>query len=275
MKDLTKEQIYGIVATIVAHLLLFLLLWFLVITKPLPQDEAGVPVILGNTQLAAGDAYQYTEVNVAPVPSPVTTTVPPPATSPAEPLITQADEPTVALPSSDKKKDQRRVETPKKSAEQLEAERKAQEAERKRLEAEELARVANSRIAGAFGKGSTMTGRGDAAEGKGNQGSPQGNGSEGVVSGTGGYGTYDLGGRSLAGALPRPSYNAQEEGCVVVTVTVNPDGKVIKVDINQRTNTASPALRTAALNAARKAVFNKVSTLNNQTGTITYYFKLR
>ena len=135
--------------------------------------------------------------------------------------------------------------------------------------------MANSRIAGAFGKGSTMTGRGDAAEGKGNQGSPQGNGSEGVVSGTGGYGTYDLGGRSLAGALPRPSYNAQEEGRVVVTITVNPDGKVIKVDINQRTNTASPALRAAALAAARKAVFNKVSTLNNQTGTITYYFKLR
>lgn len=275
MKDLTKEQIYGIVATLVAHLLIFLLLWFLVITKPQQQNEAGVPVILGNTLLAAGDAYQYTEVNVAPVPSPVTTTVPPPSTSPSEPLITQADEPTVALPSSDKKKDKKTMETPQKTAEQLETERKAREAERKRREAEELARVANSRIAGAFGKGSTMTGRGDAAEDKGSQGSPQGNGSEGVVSGTGGYGTYDLGGRSLAGALPRPSYNTQEEGRVVVTITVNPDGKVIKVDINQRTNTASPALRAAALAAARKAVFNKVSTLNNQTGTITYYFKLR
>lgn len=275
MEKITKEQAWGLAVTAVAHLLLFLLLWLLVIRKPLPQAEAGVPVILGNTELASGDAYQYTEVNVAPVPSPVTTTVPPPSTSPAEPLVTQADEPTVALPSSDKKQDKKRVETPKKTAEQLEAERRAQEAERQRREAEELARVANSRIAGAFGKGTTMQGRGDAATGNGTQGSPQGNSQEGVVSGTGGYGNYDLGGRSLMGSLPRPSYNVQEEGSVVVTITVNPEGRVIQATINSRTNTANASLRRAALDAARKAVFNKVSTVNNQQGTITYYFKLK
>ena len=173
-----------------------------------------------------------------------------------------------------KKKDKTTVETPKKTAEQLEAERRAQEAERQRREAEELARVANSRIAGAFGKGTTMQGRGDAATGNGTQGSPQGNSQEGVVSGTGGYGNYDLGGRSLMGSLPRPSYNVQEEGRVVVTITVNPEGRVIQVTINSRTNTANASLRRAALDAARKAVFNKVSTVNNQQGTITYYFKL-
>lgn len=275
MEKITKEQAWGLAVTAVAHLLLFLLLWLLVIRKPLPQAEAGVPVILGNTELASGDAYQYTEVNVAPVPSPVTTTVPPPSTSPAEPLVTQADEPTVALPSSDKKQDKKRVETPKKTAEQLEAERRAQEAERQRREAEELARVANSRIAGAFGKGTTMQGRGDAATGNGTQGSPQGNSQEGVVSGTGGYGSYDLGGRSLMGSLPRPSYNVQEEGRVVVTITVNPEGRVIQATINSRTNTANASLRRAALDAARKAVFNKVSTVNNQQGTITYYFQLK
>ncbi|MBQ8365204.1 MAG: TonB family protein [Bacteroidaceae bacterium] len=275
MEKITKEQAWGLAVTAVAHLLLFLLLWLLVIRKPLPQAEAGVPVILGNTELASGDAYQYTEVNVAPIPSPVTTTVPPPSTSPAEPLVTQADEPTVALPSSDKKQDKKRVETPKKTAEQLEAERRAQEAERQRREAEELARVANSRIAGAFGKGTTMQGRGDAAMGNGTQGSPQGNSQEGVVSGTGGYGSCDLGGRSLMGSLPRPSYNVQEEGRVVVTITVNPEGRVIQATINSRTNTANASLRRAALDAARKAVFNKVSTVNNQQGTITYYFKLK
>lgn len=276
MEKITKEQTCGIVVTIIVHLLLFLLLWFLVINKPVPQEEMGVPVILGNTELASGDAYQYTEVNVAPVPSPVTTTVPPPATSPSEPLITQADEPSVAIESSNKKKSEKKVETPKKTAEQLEAERKAQEAERKRREAEELARVANSRIAGAFGKGSTMTGRGEVADGKGNQGLPQGNEREGVVSGTGGYGTFDLNGRQLgSGGLPRPSYNAQEEGRVVVTITVNPEGRVIQTSINHRTNTANASLRRAALEAARRAVFNKVSTVNNQEGTITYYFKLK
>ena len=59
MKQITKEQACGIVATVVAHLLLFLLLWLLVIRKPLPQNEAGVPVILGNIDISSGDAYQY------------------------------------------------------------------------------------------------------------------------------------------------------------------------------------------------------------------------
>ena len=269
-----KEQQCGIVATVIVHLLLFLLLWFLVINKPLPQDEEGVPVIMGDTELAAGDGYRYTEVEAFSAPSPATQVKPTPPTN-AEQLVTQEDEPTVALKTSQKKTEKKKVKKPQKSAEQIEAERKAQEAERKRREAEEVARVAQSRIAGAFGKGSTMTNRGAAAEGKGNQGSPQGNEQSGIVSGTGGYGTYDLGGRSLSGALPRPSYNVQDEGRVVVNITVNPEGQVIQTTINPRTNTANAALRRAATDAARRAVFNGVSTMNNQTGTITYYFKLR
>ena len=275
MKRINNEKLCGIAATTVVHLLVFLLLWFLVIDKPQAQEEAGVPVIMGNTEQAVGDAYEYTEVNVAPKPSPVTTTPPPPATAPDEPVITQPDEPTIALNSSDKKKKEKKSEKPKKSAEQLEQERLAQEAERKRKEAEEMARVANSRIAGAFGKGSTMQGKGQATEGKGNEGSPDGNSSAGAVKGTGGYGTFDLNGRSLAGALPRPSYNVQAEGRVVVTITVDSEGKVIQATINPRTNTANSALRNAALNAARKARFNAVKEVNNQQGTITYYFKLR
>ena len=62
---------------------------------------------------------------------------------------------------------------------------------------------------------------------------------------------------------------------MVVNITVNPEGKVIQTTINSRTNTANAALRRAAMDAARKAVFNGVSTMNNQMGTITYYFKLR
>jgi hypothetical protein len=34
-------------------------------------------------------------------------------------------------------------------------------------------------------------------------------------------------------------------------------------------------LRKAAEDAAKKARFNAVSSLNNQTGTITYYFNLK
>ena len=89
-------------------------------------------------------------------------------------------------------------------------------------------------------------------------------------------GMPNLGGRSLGeGGLPRPVYNVQDEGRVVVTITVNPAGHVIATSINRQTNTVNPALRKAAEDAAKKARFNAVSGLNNQTGTITYYFNLK
>ena len=146
------------------------------------------------------------------------------------------------------------------------------EAERARKEAEEAAR---RRVAGAFGRGAQMESRGEAM-GEGLQGSAAGNAPEGKATGVGGYGTFDLGGRSIGeGGLPRPVYNVQDEGRVVVTITVNPAGEVIATAINRQTNTVNPALRKAAEDAARKARFNAVSGVDNQVGTITYYFNLK
>ena len=151
---------------------------------------------------------------------------------------------------------------------------KEAKAERERKAAEEAAR---KKVAGAFGKGSQMTGnKGTSAGGTGTEGSKEGNSSTGAKTGTGGYGTFDLGGRSLGtGSLPKPVYNVQEEGRVVVNITVNPAGQVVATSINPQTNTVNSALRKAAEDAARKARFNTVDGVTNQTGTITYYFNLR
>ena len=166
------------------------------------------------------------------------------------------------------KKEPVKKETPK-PVEKTEAEKKA-EAERAAAE------TAAKRIAGAFGKGTSMGSKGDANTGTGLQGTPTGNAADGKMTGTGGYGTFDLNGRSLGeGGLPRPVYNVQEEGRVVITITVSPAGQVIGTSINKRTNTVNAALRKAAEDAAKKARFNRVEGVNNQTGTITYYFKLR
>lgn len=99
--------------------------------------------------------------------------------------------------------------------------------------------------------------------------------SEGKATGVGYYGTWDLSGRTIVGELSRPSYSIQEEGRVVVTITVNPKGDVINTQINNRTNTTNMQLRNAAEEAARNTKFNAVDDVNNQTGTITYYFKLK
>jgi TonB family protein len=181
-------------------------------------------------------------------------------------IITQETEETVAIKPKAEPKKKEEVKKPEKTeAEKAEEARKlaAAKAERERKEAEEAAR---KRVAGAFGKGAQM----------GIQGSPTGNAPSGATSGTGGYGSFNLGGRSLGeGGLPRPVYNVQDEGRVVVTITVNPAGHVIATSINRQTNTVNPALRKAAEDAAKKARFNAVSGLNNQTGTITYYFNLK
>ena len=170
-------------------------------------------------------------------------------------IITQETEETVAIKPKAEPKKKEEVKKPEKTeAEKAEEARKlaAAKAERERKEAEEAAR---KRVAGAFGKGAQMGSKGD-TEGEGIQGSPTGNAPSGATSGTGGYGSFNLGGRSLGeGGLPRPVYNVQDEGRVVVTITVNPAGHVIATSINRQTNTVNPALRKAAEDAAKKARF--------------------
>ena len=289
-----KNKITGLVGTLVLHVVLLLLLLLIAISKPEVQEEGGVPVMLGNMEMAQGDADPYTLTDVDILDDPqLPTEVSAPEPLPAPPvqseMITQEDEPTVAVPKKEtpkpapKKEVVKKKETkkePVKPKEKTEAEKRAEAerlaAEKKAAEERAAAEAAAKRIAGAFGKGTQMGSKGTSETGSGLQGSPTGNAAEGQTTGVGGYGTFDLNGRSLGpGGLPRPVYNVQEEGRVVVTITVNPAGQVVHTSINKRTNTANAALRKAAEDAARKARFNSVGGVNNQTGTITYYFKLK
>ena len=289
-----KHRITGLIGTLVLHVLVLVFLLLVAISKPKMQEEGGVPVMLGNMEVAQGNAdpYTLTDVDVLDEPQlPTETTVPEPVpeTPVKSDMITQEDEPTIAVPKKETPKPTPKTETvkkkpvqkdPVKPKEKTEAEKKAEAeklaAEKKAAEQKAAAEAAAKKIAGAFGKGTQTGSKGTGTTGDGIQGSPTGNSSEGQSSGVGGYGTFDLNGRSLgSGGLPMPVYNVQEEGRVVVTITVNPAGQVIHTSINKRTNTANAALRKAAEDAARKARFNAVSGVNNQTGTITYYFKLK
>ena len=289
-----KNKVTGLVGTIVLHVVLLLLLLLVAISKPKAQEEGGVPVMLGNMEMAQGNADPYTLTDVdildePQLPSEVSAPEPVPTPPVKTEMITQEDEPTVTVPKKETPKPKVKTETVKKETpkkepvkpkEKTEAEKRAEAerlaAEKKAAEERAAAEAASKRIAGAFGKGTQMGSKGTADSGEGLQGSPTGNAAEGKSTGVGGYGTFDLNGRSLGpGGLPMPVYNVQEEGRVVVTITVNPAGQVIHTSINKRTNTANATLRKAAEDAARKARFNTVSGVNNQTGTITYYFKLK
>ena len=272
-----KGKYIGLAGALLVHVVVIALLILVGFTLPEQSEEGGVPVMMGETPDAWG-AADPSLVEVETMPEEAAPEMPEEAD---QEMLTQEDEETVAIkPKAEEKK--KEVKKPEKSAaEKAEEARKlaAEKAERERKAAEEAAR---KRVAGAFGKGAQMGSKG-ATEGTGVQGSPTGNSfffSSALgfmaTAGTGGYGTFNLGGRSIGeGGLPRPVYNVQDEGKVVVTITVNPAGQVIGTSINRQTNTVNPALRKAAEDAAKKARFNTVSGLSNQTGTITYYFNLK
>jgi TonB family protein len=89
--------------------------------------------------------------------------------------------------------------------------------------------------------------------------------------------THNLSGRSVVGGFPSPAYNSQNQGIVVVEVTVNQDGKVTKATATGKGSTVSDdKLWKAAEEAAKKARFNvKKDAPISQVGTITYVFSLK
>lgn len=263
-----KRQITGIIGTVIVHAVFLILLFLIYVHKPHNQEEGGVPVMLGNTNLSQGifDPATMTEVDIQ---SETATLEETSSEITKQTIITQTGEQTVAVPIKKEETKKLKTQEIKKPKEKTETEKHA-EAEKA------AAKLAAQRISGAFGKGSKMENKGAGTIPNSIEGSTEGNSSTGKSTGVGGYGTFDLNGRSLGErGLPRPVYNVQDEGRVVVTITVDPSGKVIGTSINKRTNTVNPSLRKAAEDAAQKARFNSVKGVNNQTGTITYYFKLK
>ena len=196
-----------------------------------------------------------------------------------DPLIAQNYEESVPVDTLDSKKKQekqkpvvseeekRRKEEAERLAAEEAARRAAEEAERKAKE-----KIANS-VAGTFGKSSSLSSKSGESEGVGSTGSTAGGTDKGVVKGSGnGLGIeYKVGNRRVVGELDR-NIPVQEEGVVIVNVTVNPQGKVVSANAK----TASIALKQAAEKAAYEIRFNNVSDLTeNESGTITFRFNMK
>jgi TonB family protein len=90
--------------------------------------------------------------------------------------------------------------------------------------------------------------------------------------------SFSLQGRSAAGGggFPKPAYNLQKSGKVVVEIYVDQNGTVTKARATAKGSTLQDAtLWKAAEDAARHARFNvDKNAANSQMGTITYIFKL-
>jgi TonB family protein len=259
-----NDKIYSFLGTVVFHAAILLILGFTVLRTVVPEEE-GVLVNFGNVNAAAGTFEpQYTGGTL---PQP---TIPPVATQPQSPrenIATQDIEESVAIEEA-RKREERRIENERRQAEY---EQRRREEERQRQED-----AISNRVAGAFGSGNAEgRNQGDAQTGTGNQGSPFGNSDRGANEGTGSYGTFNLNGRSIgSGGLPRPEYNVQEEGRIVIEIIVDPKGNVTSAQINRGTNIDNASLRQSALAAAKRAKFNSITGTNPQRGTIIYNYRL-
>lgn len=278
-----KGEYIGVLGALLVHVAVIALLILIRFAIPQPDEDAGgIPVMMGNVEEAYGfDNPSLVDVDV--LEEPVEVPEPEIADVPSEQdLLTQTEEESVAIKpkteSEEKNKKPKKEEPkPEKTAAEKAAEAKRFAEEKAERERKAAAEAAKKKVANAFGKGAQMGGnKGTSTSGTGVEGSKDGNSSSGAKTGVGGYGTFDLGGRSLgASGLPKPAYEVPEEGRVVVNITVNPSGVVIATSINPKTNTVNSVLRKAAEDAAKKARFNTVEGVNNQTGTITYYFNLK
>ena len=299
-----SEHRTGLIGTLVTHgvILIFLLYFGILITKPAtPPFEEGILVNFGDSETGLGleePAPGEREPSVKPIESASEKIVlpPPPAkkvSSPDDdPIVTQDVEKTVAI-KTPKKKAVDKVIDPEKQ--RLAEEERLQKAEQLRQQKEEQQRLAqaaaeqrkigeiNSRAKNVFGGGgkgspdSKSTSQG-ITYGTGNQGVPQGSANAERYGPGGGIGngvSFSLDGRTSQ-SLPKPRYPGNEEGVVVVQVTVNKSGQVTKAEAGVRgSNTADPELISAAKKAALQAKFNVDNNAPAyQTGTITYRFVL-
>ncbi len=274
----------SLVGTIGFHLIIMLMLLFAYF-KPTADDKSltdgleGVPVMFGNVPDAGGqdeplgrgdgtvndNAVAPNELQVDKTPQSST------ETEGDKEIVTQDTEETIALREANKKAEAEKI---RRNAEEAEKRKEQEEAQRAaRLQAEK-GQAINNKLSGLFGNGSGNGSRGE-TQGSGTQGVPTGNASYGKTSGVGGWGSFDLGGRSLgSGGLAKPNYSVDDYGTVVVDILVDSKGNVVEATIGKGTNTPSASLRSEALKAAKKTKFNEVNSVINQKGTITYKFNL-
>jgi len=267
-----------------------------------------------NSEPATVEPVQQEEEEVPPPPA--VTTPPKPQPKPAaakEVAMTQDYEKTAALDAAENKKrieekkrldllEEQRLakarETERIKNAEAERIRKAEAAKIAKTEAERKAREEqqrkineiNSRAQGAFASTGNGTGGKGQGDGKsqgvtfpgGNQGVPTGDpnsnnyGQGGSGNGSKGSGpSFSLAGRS-ASSLPKPNYPGDDQGIVVVKITVDKNGNVTAAEPGVKgTTIMNEKFWAEAKQAALKARFN---TDNNapayQQGTISYKFVL-
>lgn len=251
MKTELKQKLSGILGTIVFHILVLCCFIFFGLTTPLPiPQEEGVEVNLGNSDDGMGE-IQPLELN-----SEQAKSTPQNPSNNENDAISQNTEETAKINDINKNK---KVEP------------------NNEVKKPEQPKVDNRAI---YKGNSNKNGGNEGETGKpGDQGNPNGNPNAKNHYGTPGNGhgvSFSLTGRKAI-LLPQPSNNFTETGTVVVSITVNKSGDVVRAEAGARgTTTTNPILFKLAKEAAFKTKFDVKNDANDeQKGSITYHFIIR
>lgn len=261
MKDFFFENKRGIVGTIIFHVLIGILFILLGFSTPLPLPvEEGIMINFGTDATGFGSVEPERIEKVVPTPH--------------ESQLVSSDNAEEEIITQDIE-DAASIETPKNETTQEKP--KEEVAEQKEPEEEVREVNKNALFPGNQTQNNTSNGEG-ITEGDGNQGDIDGSiDSDNYSRGNGGKGvSFSLNGRS-AKSLPKPEYRQQEQGKVVVEVTVDRYGNVKNATPGAKgTTTTDKVLWNAAKKAAMQTKFNINSNAPEfQRGTITYHFMLQ
>jgi len=276
-----KEHKNGIIATILFHGIVFLLIIFWGFRTPLPLPaEEGILINFGETDFGSGEI----EPETSPVEEQNYT---PPSSSQSSQSETETEEKILDqdfedAASIEKQKNiiKKEVSENKKDEEEKIDQQQNADNEEEQPEQVEPEREVNKRaLFPGRNEDSNNSESEGITEGEGNQGSSSGdpdsdNYKEGN-SGSGGI-SYSLTGR-YPESLPKPNYPVNEQGKVVVEVTVDRYGNVTSATPGVKGSTTSnKLLLQAAKEAALKAKFDKKAEAPSfQKGTIVYHFVLQ
>ena len=261
-----KNKIRGIAGTIIFHVIMLLLLFFLALRTPLPlPGEEGVLVNLGFDETGMGFNQQTQPAPAVPTPTPQPVT---PQEEEEEYIVQDIEEaPAIVEKQEEKKKE------PEKIVPQPEPD---PEPVPETVEPEPQPQVNPKALYPGRSKSTTEGGQEGQTGQPGDQGSPYGTPGVDNYEGTGGAGdgiSYSLGGRGAL-SLHKPAYESREQGKVVVTIRVDRQGNVVSAVPGARgTNVSDQRLWEVSKDAALRSKFvPDPKAPDNQVGTITYNF---
>ncbi len=273
MNNLFKYRNRGLIGTIVFHVIILMLIMFWGFSTPLPlPSEEGILINFGTDEFGAGSeepeysAEQVPEVEKSEKAETVKETVKETDTEEKNILEQDFEEaPTIDKNIKDKEPEQNNDKKEIKEEEKTKIEEKPKEIDKK-----------------ALFPGQNKSNKSESegiTDGNGNQGGKDGsvnsdNYADGNSKGQGGI-SYSLVGRNPE-SLPKPEYPNNEQGKVVVEVTVDRAGNVIAANPGVKGSTTNDfSLLKAAKKAALSAKFDrKPDAPAFQKGKITYHFVL-